>query len=56
MEFLPMSESKFFLKYSDVDLSFVKNEKGEVVEAVLEGSMNARAKRTGEVANAGSGH
>jgi hypothetical protein len=55
MEFLPMSESKFFLKYSDIDLTFVKNEKGEVVEAVLEGSMNARAKRAGEAANAGSG-
>jgi mono/diheme cytochrome c family protein len=55
MEFLPMSETKFFLKYSDTDLTFVKNDKGEVVEAVLEGSMNARAKRAGEAANAGSG-
>jgi hypothetical protein len=55
MEFLPVSESKFFLKYSDVDLTFVKNDKGEVAEAVLEGSMNARAKRAPEVANAGSG-
>jgi hypothetical protein len=36
-------------------MSFVKNEKGEVVEAVLEGSMNARAKRTNEATNAGSG-
>jgi hypothetical protein len=56
MEFLPISESKFFLKYSDVDLTFVKNDKGEVAEAVLEGAMNVRAKRAGEVANAGSGH
>ena len=56
MQFLPMSESKFFLKYSDVDLTFVKNDKGEVAEAVLEGSMNARAKRAPEVANAGSGN
>ncbi|HEU0173551.1 MAG TPA: DUF3471 domain-containing protein [Blastocatellia bacterium] len=55
MEFLPMSEAKFFLKYSDTDLTFVKNEKGEVVEAVLEGSINARAKRANETANAGSG-
>jgi len=55
MEFLPMSEAKFFLKYNDVDLTFVKNDKGEVAEAVLEGSINARAKRTNEVANAGSG-
>ena len=55
MEFLPMSETKFFLKYSDIDMTFVKNEKGEVVEAVLEGSMNARAKRANEATNAGSG-
>ena len=54
MEFMPMSETKFFLKYSDIDMSFVKNEKGEVVEAVLEGSLNARAKRANE-ATAGSG-
>jgi len=26
-----MSEAKFFLKYSDIDMTFVKNEKGEVV-------------------------
>ncbi|MBO0725383.1 MAG: DUF3471 domain-containing protein [Blastocatellia bacterium] len=56
MEFLPISESKFFLKYSDVDLTFVKNDKGEVAEAVLEGAVNIRAKRAAEVANAGSGH
>jgi len=55
MEFLPMSETKFFLRYSDIDLTFVKNDKGEVVEAVLEGSINARAKRANENANAGSG-
>jgi hypothetical protein len=55
MEFLPTSETKFFLKYSDIDMTFVKNEKGEVVEAVLEGSINARAKRSNEATNAGSG-
>ncbi len=55
MEFLPVSESKFFLKYSDVDMTFVKNDKGEVVEAVLEGSINMRVKRVNESANAGSG-
>src|SRR5262249_50167470 len=43
MEFLPMSAEKFFLKTSDIDLTFVKNDKGEVTEAVLEGAMNARA-------------
>ncbi len=36
-------------------MTFVKNEKGEVVEAVFEGSINARAKRANEAANAGSG-
>jgi mono/diheme cytochrome c family protein len=51
MEFLPMSESKFFLKFSDTDLSFVKNDKGEVVEAQLG---NITAKRVREEA-AGSG-
>jgi hypothetical protein len=56
MEFLPISESKFFLKYNDVDMTFVKNDKGEVAEAVLEGAVNIRAKRAAEVANAGSGH
>ncbi len=50
-----MSETKFFLKYSDIDMTFVKNEKGEVVEAVLEGSINTRAKRANEATNAGSG-
>jgi hypothetical protein len=55
MEFLPMSESKFFLKYSDIDMTFVKNDKGEVVEALLEGSINTRAKRANEATNAGSG-
>ena len=45
MEFLPQSESIFFLKNSDSDLSFIKNEKGEVVEAVFEGSRNFRAKK-----------
>ena len=55
MEFLPASESKFFLRYGDVDLTFVKNDKGEVTEAVLEGSSNFRAKRAPEAANAGSG-
>ncbi len=55
MDFLPVSDSKFFLKTSDIDLSFVKNDKGEVVEAVLEGSLNARAKRAIEAPSAGSG-
>ena len=55
MEFLPMSETKFFLRYNDIDMTFVKNDKGEVVEAVLEGAINTRAKRANEAANAGSG-
>ena len=55
MEFLPASESKFFLKHGDLDITFIKNEKGQVVEAVMEGSTNARARRVPEVTNAGSG-
>jgi Domain of unknown function (DUF3471) len=55
MEFLPVSESKFFLKYGDIDMTFVKNEKGEVIEAALEGSTNVRARRVPDVANVGSG-
>ncbi|MGH9840262.1 MAG: DUF3471 domain-containing protein, partial [Blastocatellia bacterium] len=51
MEFLPMSETKFFLKFSDTDLTFVKNDKGEIVEAQLG---NTVAKRVREEA-AGSG-
>ncbi len=52
MEFLPMSETQFFMKYSDADLTFVKNDKGEVTEAVL-GSLTA--KKVKETAAGGSG-
>jgi len=52
MEFLPMSEMTFFLKYSDTDLTFVKNDKGEVTEAVL-GSITA--KKAKDTAVGGSG-
>jgi mono/diheme cytochrome c family protein len=55
MEFLPVSESTFFQKHGDTDLKFIKNDKGEVIEAVLEGSSNFRAKRVAETTNAGSG-
>jgi hypothetical protein len=47
MEFLPMSDTKFFLKYSDTDLSIVKNDKGEVVEALIG---NTTAKKVREEA------
>jgi hypothetical protein len=47
--FLPASETKFFLRNSDTDLTIVKNDKGEVVEAVIEGgSRRTRAKRVNE--------
>jgi len=52
MEFLPMSETQFFLKYSETDLTFVKNDKGEVTEAML-GSITA--KKAKETAVGGSG-
>ncbi len=50
MEFLPQSDSRFFLKNSDVDLVIVKNDKGEVVEAVIEGGRTTRAKKVRDVA------
>ncbi|MCI0339132.1 MAG: DUF3471 domain-containing protein [Acidobacteria bacterium] len=48
MEFLPQSENKFFLRGSDLDLTFVKDDKGEVTEALLEGGRTTRAKRVKE--------
>lgn len=50
--FLPMSETQFFLKGTDTDLTIVKNERGEVVEAMLG---NTKAKRVKEE-TAGSGN
>jgi hypothetical protein len=41
VQFFPESETKFFLKVIDADLTFVKNEKGEVTEAIF--NMNGRA-------------
>ncbi|HKY05067.1 MAG TPA: DUF3471 domain-containing protein [Blastocatellia bacterium] len=40
LQVYPTSETSFFLKAAEADLNFVKNEKGEVVELVLE--MNGR--------------
>ncbi len=53
--FTPTSETRFFLANSDTDLVIVKNDKGEVVEAVIEGGRTTRAKRVKEVAASGSG-
>ncbi len=53
--FVPQSETRFFLKNSDTDLVIVKNDKGEVVEAVIEGGRTTRAKKVKEAAAAGSG-
>ncbi|MGH9751418.1 MAG: DUF3471 domain-containing protein [Blastocatellia bacterium] len=53
--FTPTSETRFFLPNTDTDLVFVKNDKGEVVEAVIEGGRVTRAKRVKEVAAGGSG-
>jgi hypothetical protein len=53
--FTPTSETRFFLANTDTDLVFVKNDKGEVVEAVIEGGRVTRAKRVKEVAAGGSG-
>lgn len=54
--FLPMSETKFFLKNGDTDLTIVKNDKGEIAEAVIEGARGTtRAKRAASPAPAGGG-
>jgi hypothetical protein len=53
--FTPQSETRFFLANTDTDLVIVKNDKGEVVEAVIEGGRTTRAKKVKEVASAGSG-
>jgi hypothetical protein len=53
--FTPTSETRFFLANTDTDLVFVKNDKGEVVEAVIEGGRTIRAKRVKEVTAGGSG-
>lgn len=53
--FTPTSETRFFLPNTDTDLVIVKNDKGEVMEAVIEGGRTTRAKRVKEVAANSSG-
>jgi hypothetical protein len=53
MEFLPQSETKFFRRGADEDLTFILDDKGEVTEALLEGGRTTRAKRVKETAAAG---
>jgi mono/diheme cytochrome c family protein len=48
MEFLPQSETTFFMKNSETDLRFIKNDKEEVVEAVIEGNRTTRARKARE--------
>ena len=50
MEFLPMSETKFFVQGSDNDLVILKNDKGEVIGAELGGQKVSKIK---EVASGG---
>jgi hypothetical protein len=50
MEFLPMSETKFFMQGSDNDLVIIKNDKGEVVGAELGGQKVSKIK---EIASGG---
>ncbi len=52
MVFSPMSETQFFLQNSDTDLVIVKDEKGEVAEAIIG---NMRAKKAKEATAGGSG-
>jgi hypothetical protein len=53
MVFLPQSETKFFMKGTDVDLTFVVDDKGEVTEAVLEGGRTTRVKRVKDTTSVG---
>src|SRR5215471_5322964 len=47
VQFFPESDTRFFLKVIDADITFVKNEKGEVTEAVF--NMNGRPMRAKKV-------
>src|SRR5262249_11508 len=51
VQFFPESETKFFLKVIDADLTFVKNEKGEVTEAIF--NMNGRSMHAKKVESTG---
>ena len=51
VQFFPESDTKFFLKVIDADLTFVKDEKGEVTEAIF--NMNGRAMHPKKVGSAG---
>jgi hypothetical protein len=52
VQFFPESDTKFFLKVIDADLTFVKNEKGEVTEAIF--NMNGRAMRAKKIESTGA--
>jgi len=52
VQFFPESDTKFFLKVIDADLTFVKNEKGEVTEAIF--NMNGRAMHAKRVESTGA--
>lgn len=46
LEIFPETETKFFLRDREVDITFVKNEKGEVIQAVLnQGGREVPAKK-----------
>ncbi|MBS1789431.1 MAG: thiol-disulfide isomerase [Acidobacteria bacterium] len=53
LEFVPTSETQFFLTGSDTDLTIVKNDKGEVVEAVI-GNMHAKKVKDGTAGGSGN--
>ncbi|MCI0524318.1 MAG: thiol-disulfide isomerase [Acidobacteria bacterium] len=53
--FTPTSKTRFFQANTDTDLVIVKDDKGEVVEAIIEGRRTTRAKRVRETPVGGSG-
>ncbi|MCI0489741.1 MAG: DUF3471 domain-containing protein [Blastocatellia bacterium] len=54
LELFPESETKFFLKIADAQVTFVKGEKGEVTELVIhQNGRNVRAKKVKKTASTG---
>lgn len=53
-ELYPESETKFFLKIADVEITFVKGEKGEVTEVIInQNGQNVRARKVKKTASTG---
>jgi hypothetical protein len=57
IELLPEAENKFFVRETEGFVTFTRNDKGEVIEAVIEmGGRTIRAKKVKEATARGSGN